>query len=146
MTSENYFNAVMDQADAFLSEYGFKRSGRSCSFYHINAERTRGCMIAFRRSIYDTPDMKEYGINYVCMKSADMTSADMTSAGTTGETRITVSLLKRQPAMNGLGYDVFRICGQIVGNEPAESYFTKTIRPKLMRILAEYFPVSRTQL
>ena len=127
---KDYFSSVVDQTEAFLKGYGYQRSGKSHAFYKISADKTAGCLILFRLSFWNTPDIKQFGINHIYLTSRDIT-------GYTVNPKITVGLLKRDSALDGLSRDVFRIDTLLAECESSTDWFQETIKPKLERIVRE---------
>ncbi len=133
MTDDNsislndWFCSVVAQTGSYLGQHGFRRSGKTNSFYIINSDRTKGCLIVFRQSLDNTPEYKKFGINFICLTQND----------TPDRSRITVNLLRQNTALNGLPIDVFQIDETLINNVTPGSYFAKSIRPKLDRILSE---------
>ena len=119
-----FFDSVIKEAELFLKKFGFKRSGKSFSFYNISADKTKGCLIVFRKSIYNTSYMTRFSINYVCAASA--------------ESNITLGSLKQSPELDGISFDVFSLDGSVCDNESSGEYFSKAIKPKLQRIINEF--------
>lgn len=130
---KEYFDAIIRLSEEFLSGFGFKRSGKSNSFYKINGDKTEGYMILFRRSLLNTPDNTGFGINHIRLRSKNV--RDRTDPY--GTPKITVSLLKKQSELNGLSYNTFTI-GELTLCEPAETWFQKNVKPELIRILSAF--------
>ena len=125
----DFFGTVVDCAVHYLRAKGFRRSGRSASFWRINAERTKGCLIAFRRSIDSTPEDMRFGINYICTSAGELDGCPPSG--------VTIGLLKRHPAMNGLGPCVHDVDAVTATEVSPEVYFADNIRPELTRIVSE---------
>ena len=124
-----FYGAVVDCAEQYLRANGFRRSGRSASFWRINAERTKGCLIAFRRSIGSTPEDMRFGINHIRASAGELDGCPPSG--------VTIGLLKRHPALNGLGPCVHDVDAVIAAEVSPEAYFADNVLPELMRIVAE---------
>ena len=88
-------------------------------------------MILFRRSIFNSPDFLEFGINH-----AFITSDDVIKYSGSNSRNVTVSFLKRYASSQGL--NSARIIDEsIVESEEAETYFHKNIKTELEKIVSE---------
>ena len=125
----DFYGTVIDRAEQYLRANGFRRSGRSDFFYRIDAGRTKGCLIVFRRSIGNTPEDMRFGINHICASAGELDGGP-TSSG------VTVGLLKRHPALNGLGPCVHDVDAVTAAEVSPEAYFADNILPELTRIVS----------
>ena len=123
-----FFDTVIDMSAVYLSEYGYKRSGKSSAFYKISADRKKGRMIMFKRSLLNVPDRIEF-----CIKCTTASSSDY---GYDFDI-VTVSDMKKRLSYSGLAFDIYRIDDLLAETEKPEDYFDKTVRPKLNRLLFE---------
>ncbi len=126
---KDFFNTVILSAEEYLLKCGYSRSGKSYAFYKISDNKKKGGVILFRRSIFNSPDFLEFGINH-----AFITSDDVIKYSGSNSRNVTVSFLKRYASSQGL--NSARIIDEsIVESEEAEDYFYKNIEPQLETIV-----------
>ena len=124
-----FFDTVISFAEEYLSAYEYSRSGKSYAFYKISGDKKKGEVILFRRSIFNSSDAIEFGINH-----AFLTSDDVIEYGGYESGNVTVSFLKRYASSQGLNF-THKIDEFVVEAEKAETYFKKNIEPELEKII-----------
>lgn len=132
MTVKEYYSALVELSAQFIEKHGFKRSGRSGIFYKYNADKSRGYLIGFRKSLENTPDFCVFRILF------GIVSIDELHELGVHRDKINLQDLKNV-LMNGYSMESYghRVDDFVVENDNVNDYFQFNILPELEKTVAQ---------
>ena len=130
MTVKEYYSEIVELSAQLIEKHCYKRSGKSGIFYKYNSDKSKGYLIGFRRSLYNTSDFCKFHILFGSVGVDELRDFGIYHS------KISLQDLKSR-LMNGysaLGHS-HRLDDYVIKNENVNDYFQLNILPELEKIL-----------
>lgn len=130
MNIKEYYDTIVDLTAQHLEKNCYKRSGKSPLFYRYNEDKSKGYLIGFRKSVYNTPDECSFYIKFGSVSIEDLFNFGINCNS------VRLQDMKMM-LMNGISFTDYghSLDEFIIKNQTADDYFKFNILPQLEKIL-----------
>ncbi len=74
MKIKDFYAELIELSAQFLDIYNYRRSGKSGIFYRYNLDKSRGWIIGFRKSAYNSPEFCNFRIMHGSISTVELRS------------------------------------------------------------------------
>ncbi len=134
MTIKEYYAEIIELSSQFMAMHGFKRSGRSEIFYKYNADKSKGFIISFRKSLDNSPEFCKFFIKFGSLSIDELYR--------TGSCRDKIRFEDLKATIMHNGYSACDSCHVldpfIIEIQSVNDYYQSTILPELNKIVNQF--------